>query len=138
MNIVRFQHSVLPCIDTPVTRWHVAHGFVWDVLDVRSGEYLGVFYATLLCFDASVIHFDTLGNVSPAQLLSGFRKGISMILTYSPVVYATVSPDKKSLVKLLSRVGFRVVPDGGYQIDGFQNLLLKYFGTQKGYIVTVP
>ncbi|MBQ9088670.1 MAG: hypothetical protein IJY46_07810 [Lentisphaeria bacterium] len=130
MSLVNFSPTAHPCIDNPITRWHVAHGWCYNAVDVRSGNFLGVFYVTLLCADGGIIHFDTCSSVPPALILSGFRKALRMVLPHLAVVYATVPAGSIGLVRVLKKLGFRVVPEGGFVVDSREILLLKYFNKQ--------
>jgi hypothetical protein len=130
MSIVNYELTNSPCVNNPITRWHAVHGWIWNARDTRSGELLGVFYATKLCQDGVIIHFDTLIRVTPAQIFSGFKKGIRMLIPHCAVIYATVPAGSIALIRVLKHLGFRVVSEGGYVCEGKEMLLLKYFGSQ--------
>lgn len=128
MSIVNFVHTLAPCVSNEVTLWHVAHGWIWDVIEVASGQPIGVFYCTFLCGDGCVCHFDTVGTVRPALLLAAFRKGLRMIRPHNDVIYATIAADKRKLIRSACRLGFRIVADGGFMRGGEEISLLKYGG----------
>lgn len=130
MSLVRFEKTVLPCVMNDVTAWHVAHGWIWDVVEVASRRLLGVFFCTLLCGDGCVIHFEPRpGEIIRWPLtLAAFRKAVRMISPVCDVVYATVPADKIKLIHTLLRLGFVPVENGGFRSDGREILLLKFFG----------
>ena len=130
MSLVNFIPATVPCVDTPITRWHAAHGWCYNAVDARSGNLLGVFYVTLLCADGGIIHFDTCSSIPPAVFLSGVKKALRMVLPHLPAIYATVPAGSIGIIRVLKRLGFRVVPEGGFVVDSCEILLLKYFNKQ--------
>jgi len=118
-------------VDNDVTRWHLAHGWIWNVLEVdrdnRVVRPLGVFFATLLCGDGAVIHFCSVPGISipPAITLAAFRKAIRMISPACSILLATIPQDRASLIRCAYRLGFRMTT-GSFDRDGRHILLLKY------------
>lgn len=127
MNIARFEKSVLPCVIDEVTLWHKQHGWLWNVLDQRTGDRVAVFFCTLLCGDGAILHFTVRPNVSLSGvfLRSAFRRGIEMVKPYCGVLYATIPQSSTGLVRVVEKLGFQVVRDGGFYRDGDFILLLK-------------
>lgn len=117
------------CIDNDVTRWHVAHGWVWNVVDA-GGSPLGVLYATLLCGSGAVLHFDTICVIRPGVILAAMRKGVRMVVSSCDVVYATIPAKKHKLISVVERLGFGIIAGGGYESDGAEIVLLKYIENQ--------
>lgn len=131
-----FVKTLTPCVVNEVTCWHLAHGFLWDVVEVSTGRKLGVFYVTLLCGDGCIIHFYALPgiDITPATTLYTFRKAINMTARYGNVLYATVPEDHIKLLRVLCRLGFAPVPQGGFVRDGVQIVLLKYLPAVKAIL----
>lgn len=134
MNLVNFEHTFAPAIANDVTAWHVSHGWIWNVIEVRTHRPIGVFYCTFLCGDGCVCHFDTFGTLSPAVILASFKKGVRMIKEHCPVIYATIPAEKSKLIRCACRLGFKVIPDAGFERDGVEMTFLKYFGAQKSIL----
>ena len=135
MSKVRFDHTVLPCVVDDVIAWHVAHGWVWDVVETASGRRIGVFFCTLLCGDGAICHFTTAPGITfPWHVtLAAFRKAIRMVAP--PVVnvlFATIPADNRPLLRCVGRMGFR--PVAGYTRCGKEIRLLQYFPADKRYI----
>jgi len=134
---VYFEKTVLPCVVDDVIAWHVARGWVWDVVEVKSGRRVGVFFCTLLCGDGAVCHFITVPGIAiPWQTtLAAFRKAIRMV---SPpavnVLFATIPACRSSLVRCAGKLGFR--PVSRYTREDQEILLLQYFPADKRYIKT--
>lgn len=135
---VNFEKVIIPCVVNDVTLWHLEHGFLWDVVEAPSGRKLGVFFASLLCGDGSVIHFYSVPGVkiSPATVLGAFRKAIRMMSTYGSVIYATVPKNKHSLIRCLVRLGFVIVTEGGFFSDHQEIILLKYLNAPNAILKT--
>ena len=131
---VRFEKVAVPCVINDVVTWHLAHGFVWDVVE-ESGRRIGVFYCTRMCGDGNFIHFFSVDGIkiSPATVLYTFRKAIRMMSNVG-VVLAAVSENKKGLLRVLSRLGMKEIPGGDYFRDGEKILLLKYFEGEKSIL----
>ena len=49
-----------------------------------------------------------------------------MVKPHFSVMYATIEQDKTSLIRVVEKLGFRVVRDGGFYRDGKLVLLLKF------------
>ena len=128
MNVARFEKSVIPCIIDDVTTWHHQHGWLWNVVDQRTGDRVAVFFCTLLCGDGGILHFSVRPNekLDGVFLRSAFRRGIQMVKPHFGVMYATIEQDKTGLIRVVERLGFRVVRDGGFYRDGKFVLLLKF------------
>ena len=47
MNRIYFKHTFSPCVDNEITRWHLAHGWLWDVYDRKLEQNIGVFLSPL-------------------------------------------------------------------------------------------
>lgn len=135
MSRVYFQHCIVPCVDNPVVRWHVAHGWIWDVWEIDRARKIGVFYASLLCGDGVVIHFDVLPGIDlhPATVLSAFRRGVALAAANADVVFATVPSAKVKLIRCLCRLGFAACSGGSFLRDGVEICLLKYLPGSKCY-----
>jgi hypothetical protein len=133
MSKVVFQHCIVPCVENPVVCWHVAHGWIWNVWEVSRQRNIGVFYATLLCGDGVVIHFDVLPGIQlhPATVLSAFRRGVALAAANADVVFATVQADNVKLIRCLCRLGFVVCRDASFCRDGAEIALLKYLPRAK-------
>lgn len=131
MNI-QFRHTLSPCVFNSTTVWHTAHGgWVWDVIRPDTGEYLGVFYCTLLCAEGCIVHFDTIPGVHipPKVFLSSIKKGIAMVRPSCDVIFATVPKEKYRLIRILQRIGFRHCPEADYSRDGEEVIFLHYLGS---------
>ena len=135
---VYFEKTVLPCVVDDVIAWHVAHGWVWDVVEVSTGKRLGVFFCTLLCGDGVIVHFSSVpGVMIPWYVtLSAFRKAILMVAPAVNVVFATIPACRNALVRCVRKLGFR--PVARYTREGSEILLLQYFPGVKGYIKAKP
>lgn len=133
MSRVYFQHCIVPCLENPVVRWHVAHGWIWNVWEVSRQRNIGVFYATLLCGDGVVIHFDVLPGIQlhPATVLSAFRRGVALAAANADVVFATVQADNVKLIRCLCHLGFVVCRDASFMRDEDEIALLKYLPRAK-------
>lgn len=123
---VFFEKTLSPCVSNEVIFWHVAHGWVWNVRE-SSGRYIGVFFATLLCGDGVIIHFDSIPNlkISPATVASAIKKGIRIAAPLG-VVYATIRKDNPKLISIITRLGFWVTNAGFLRPEEGEVLLLKY------------
>ncbi len=132
---VYFEKAVLPCVVDEIVAWHVAHGWVWDVVETASGRRIGVFFCTLLCGDGAICHFSTVPGITfPWHVtLAAFRKAIRMV---SPpavnVLFATIPADNRPLIRCVELLGFRAV--SRYVRDGGEIVLLQYFPRANGYI----
>ena len=134
MSKVRFEHAVLPCVVDDVVAWHVAHGWVWDVVETDTGRRIGVFFCTLLCGDGAVCHFTTVPEIKiPWHVtLAAFRKAIRMVGGVVNVLFATIPVRRRALVRCACKLGF--LPVSRYTRDGLEVFLLQYFPRVKGYI----
>ena len=128
---VSFVKTLMPCVCDEVIAWHVVHGWAWDVYDRRSP--IGVFYCTVLCGSGAICHFSTIPGVGiPASvILAAFRKGVRMVAPSCPVLYATIPEAKAKLIRVAVRLGFGVIANGGFVLDGDKMVLLKYYGPPK-------
>lgn len=135
MSRVYFQNVIIPCLDDMTIRWHIVHGWVWDIYEVPLQRKIGVFYATLLCEDAVIIHFDTRRDItiSPATTLSALRRGVALAAANSNAVFATVPEKKSKLIRCLCRLGFIICREASYWRDDEFILLLKYLPPAKCY-----
>ena len=115
-TLPRFVRATRLFIDNDVTRWHLAHGWIWNVIAPDNSP-LGVFYCTLLCGDGCIIHFDALPHIPWSVILPAFRKAIRMISPVSDVVYATVPDSRTKLIRILIRLNFAPVSSGGFLRD---------------------
>lgn len=133
--MVYFEKVVLPCIVDDVIAWHVSHGWVWDVVEVKSGRRVGVFFCTLLCGDGVIVHFSTVPGIKvPWQItLAAMRKGVKMVAPVVNVVFATIPADNLPLLRCAFRLGFRI-SCGSFDRDGAKIRLLQYFPPLKNYI----
>lgn len=140
---VYFEKTVLPCVVDEVVAWHVAHGWVWDVVEItptNTDEHgrtrrIGVFFCTLLCGDGAVCHFTTVPEIEiPWHVtLAAFRKAIRMVSPAVNVVFATIPADNIPLLRCACRLGFRI-SCGSFFRDGSKIRLLQYFPPVKNYI----
>ena len=133
MSRVYFKHCIVPCVDNEVTRWHAAHGWIWDVYEVDRQRIIGVFFATLLCGDGAIIHFYPLENIKihPMTTLSAFRRGVALVAANADVVFATIPTAKIKLIRCMERLGFIVCRAGSFERDGAEITLLKYLPPAK-------
>ena len=115
-TLPRFARATRLVIDNDVTRWHLTHGWIWNVIAPDNSP-LGVFYCTLLCGDGCIIHFDALPHIPWSVILPAFRKAIRMISPVSDVVYATVPDSRTKLIRILIRLNFAPVSSGGFLRD---------------------
>lgn len=115
-TLPRFARATRLFIDNDVTRWHLAHGWIWNVSSSDNSP-LGVFYCTLLCGDGCIIHFDALPHIPWTAILPAFKKAIRMISPVSDVVYATVPDSRAKLIRILIRLNFAPVSSGGFLRD---------------------
>ena len=130
---VRFEKVIVPCVVNEVTLWHSQHGFLYDVVQA-DGRRIGVFYATLICGEGAILHFDAVqdGNIPWISTFSAMKKALKMILKCRfNVIYATIPEEKKRLIQIAVRLGFRIVTDGGFFRDSQKISLLKYFSEEK-------
>lgn len=121
-----FEKTLLPCIDNAVTRWHVAYGWIWNIVEIPSRRRIGVFYATLLCGDGVVVHFDVKYKVSPATTLYAMRHGIELvsgIFSDNGAVFAMIPAGKEKLIRVAGKLGF-VPTSGEFFRDGKRVVLL--------------
>jgi hypothetical protein len=100
-----FEKTIIPCVNNDVIRWHLVHGWVWDV--VADGRRIGVLYATIMCGDGVVLHFFTVPGIRiPAAVIrEAFRKALRITAPLG-VVFATIPKRRRSLIKLCIRLGF--------------------------------
>ena len=140
MSRVYFKHCIVPCVNSQAARWHLAHGWIWDVWEMERQRFIGVFYATLLCGDGAVIHFELRENIQlhSATILSAFRRGIALVAANAGVVYATVPAANCKLIRCLCRLGFAVCPNAGFDRDSEKIELLKYFRIPSCKLNTEP
>ena len=133
--MVYFEKVVVPCIVDDVIAWHVSHGWVWDVVEVKSGRRVGVFFCTLLCGDGVIVHFSTVPDIEIpwATTLAAMRKGVRMVAPAVNVVFATIPADNIPLLRCACRLGFRL-SCGSFFRDGSKIRLLQYFPPVKNYI----
>lgn len=134
---VFFEATAVPCVDSPEIRWHVDHGWVWDVIEIETRRRIGVFFCTLLCGDGCIVHFSSVpGEKIPWPVtLAAFRKGMKMVAnTGMGVIYATIPAEKRKLVGAAILLGFGIT-DGGFVRKGTGEIvLLKYFGRRVGIL----
>ena len=134
MRLVNFVGTRATCVVTPAIRWHIDHGWVWDVVETRTGRMVGVFYCTILGGDGCVVHFESSGNVPWPVTFSAFKKGMQMVSPHNNVVLATIPASKGKLIDAAILLGFGII-DAGYERPGEGKIvLLKYFGRRLKYI----
>lgn len=133
MSRVYFVNTLSPCVDNEITRWHLAHGWLWDVYDRKLKRNIGVFFCTLLCGDGCIIHFDCVPELSPepVAILSAFRSAVDLVSPDFNVVFATIPSSKNKLISCICRMGFSVCCDAKYWRDGQEITLLKYLPHSK-------
>lgn len=122
--MITFHKTEAPCVVTPHIAWHLEHGDVWNVCD-SFGKPIAVVYFTSLPGTGVVVHFDVpeSADISLADLRSGFTR-FAERLESVPLVLTTVDASNRSLLKLLRRLGFRILaiytdPDGAYALLQF-------------------
>jgi len=126
--MIAFFNTDSPCVDNEITRWHLRHGWLYNAYRIPARKPVGVFFATLLCGDGAVVHFDVIpeARLSPLEILHGFRKGIRMMLSAQlNVIYATIPEEYGDLIRVASHLGFRIVRDGGFRRDEKHVALLR-------------
>lgn len=113
-----------------VIEWHFRHGWVWNLWDIPRKNIFGCCYCTLLCGSGCVLHFRIAAGVrlSAGVILAAMRKGISLAVKNCDVVYATIPRSKTGLIRVVQRLGFKEVVEGGFESGGEYLLLLKYAG----------
>lgn len=133
---VFLERSIFPCVQSDVVKWHNEHGWCWNVVEAEGNRAIGVFYCTLLYSDGCIIHCDTVPGlaISPATVLFAMRKCLAKVAGICQVVYATVPASNHKLIRCLIKLGFGLT-DGGYQYDGNEIVLLKYFKGER-FILT--
>ena len=133
MSKVYFKHCIIPCVDNEVTRWHVAHGWIWDVVECSSCRKIGVFFVTLLCGDGGIIHFYKAPGITldGTTVLSAFRRGIGLAAANCNVVYATVPVVNSKLIRCLKCLDFVECSNGGFFREAAEIKLLKYLPPPK-------
>ena len=129
--MISFVDTKKPCVTTTHILWHLEHGDVRDVV-TSDGRRIAVVYFTTLPGTGLVIHFDTPEDVSVSRgdIRDAFCR-MAELLEDVPLVLSTVSIQKRSLLKLLRRLGFRIIviyndPDGGYALLQFIKRRKKY------------
>lgn len=106
------QRTLLPAIDTPVIRYHVEHGYVWEVM--LQGQAVAVIHASIICGHGVVVHFDVVpGEYSPGDIRRAMRTGVGYLHRSFPLVLATVPTDRRSLIRTLQRFGFQKISRAG-------------------------
>lgn len=131
---VFFEKTILPCVLDDVIAWHIQHGYVWNVKS-EDGKFLGVFYATLLNGDGTVIHFSTVPGVriSAAQQLAAYKKGVR-ILQPMGVVFATIPAEKQKLIRITKHLGFSETDGNFYRPGTGEIVLLKLLDAQNAIL----
>lgn len=133
MNRIYFKHTFSPCVDNEITRWHLAHGWLWDVYDRKLEQNIGVFFVTLMCGDGCIVHFDRVEHVDveAAALLCAFRRGVELVAPHFNVVFATIPSEKQKLIRCACRLGFSVCHGAEYWRFEQEITLLKYLPMAK-------
>lgn len=129
MNRIYFAKTLTPCVCNEVTLWHLSHGWLWNVYDRKQQCYIGVFFATLMCGEGVIVHFDRIPGavVDAPALLCAFRRGMRLVCQENiQVVYATIPSSKKKLIRCACKLGFTVCSDANYFRCGKEISLLKY------------
>ena len=130
MSLVYFERTFAPCIVNPVTFWHLEHGWIWNIIDRRSNSPLGVLYATLICGDGAVLHFETAAEKVPfAYTLSAMRRAVALLAKHCPLMLATIPQHKVKLIRCVQRIGFRAVTV--FERDGVDVAMLQFFVPEK-------
>ena len=131
MTLVCFEHCIVPCIDNDRTRWHVAHGWIWNIVERKSRRKIGVFYASLLCGDGACLHFEVIDNIKiPFPVtLSAMRRGLAIASAHRTLILATVYADYYPLLRICKKLGFIVLEHGEFEREGKTVLTLKYLRT---------
>ena len=109
-------------VDSPVARWHVAHGWCYNVR--WRDQTLGVFYVSLLGNDGGVMHFETIGKPRPMLFYATLRMVMEDITPLFPLVFATPLAGNRKLMSILRRVGFEEVRR--YRVDGVEKVWMSF------------
>ena len=131
MSLAYFERTFKPCILNEVISWHLAHGWVWNIIDRKSLRPIGVFYATLLCGDGVVLHFDTLPDVEIpfALTLSAMKRGIRLVEPHADLILATIPEVKHKLIQCAQKLGFRRISN--FRRDNQAIVVLQFFPPPK-------
>jgi hypothetical protein len=131
----RNPYGQIPCVWNDVVSWHSRHGWCWEVK--VDGVAVAVFYCTLLCGDGCLVHFDKAEYVKlPGAVILGImRKAMRMIEPECDVIYATIEKQNEKLIHVAIRLGFGLIPNGGFLRDGkTEVVLLKFYPETARYI----
>lgn len=132
---ITFVPTKEPFVRNDVTTWHAEHGWCWNV-DVDD-MFVATLFCTLLCGDGCLVHFDTgkYIRLPGPVILAIMRKAMRMLEQNADVIYATILARNHALIRVAIRLGFVLVPDGGFLRDGKDDVvLLKYYGCPARYI----
>ena len=132
---ITFVPTKEPFVRNEVTKWHAEHGWCWNV-DVDD-MFVATLFCTLLCGDGCLVHFLTGRYIQlpGAVVLAIMKKAMRMLEPECDVIYATIARRNAALIRVAVRLGFGLVPDGGFIRDGSEEVaLLKYYGRPVGYI----
>ena len=124
-----------PFVRNDVTTWHAQHGWCWNV-DVDN-MFVATLFCTLLCGDGCLVHFDTgkYIRLPGSVILAIMRKAMRMLEQNADVIYATILARNQALIRVAICLGFRLVPGGGFQRDGKDEVvLLKFYPSLARYI----
>lgn len=94
------------CVKNAVIKWHIKHGWVYNIWSNIDERYLGVFYCTLLAGDGVVLHFDTcVDDMAIGDTLAALKKGVEMMKQHN-IVLATI-PTELKVCRIAKRLGFK-------------------------------
>jgi hypothetical protein len=109
------------CIKNEIIKWHIKHGWVYNVWSNVDEKYIGIFYCTLLAGDGVVLHFLSCERVliHPVDIYSAFKQGIELMKSQN-IVLATI-PKKLKLCRIAKRLGFKEI--ALYNLSGEEIIL---------------
>ena len=118
------------CVSSPGARWHLRHGWLYNVLASEGGgpvRKAGVFYITQILSGCGMVHFEAApgGPPSPAVTLAAMRKGVSMCGAQLAETFTCIEGSNAKLLAVAGLLGFREVC--ALRVDGADCVLLKLY-----------
>ena len=133
---IRFYPTMhCPSVYNDITLWHCEHGWCWNI-EVNE-RIIATMCGTLLCGDGCIVHFETMDFIKlpGAVILGVMRKAVRMLAPECDMIYATIEARNEKLIRVAVRLGFEIVPDGGFLRDGkTEVVLLKFYTGLARYI----
>lgn len=118
--------------------WHIKHGWCWRVWscseDGKQGRVIGVFCVTLQLGAGGVLHFDAFCPLEPREILEGMKKGLKMVSGLD-VIYTMICTEKRKLLRIVKRMGFKELEGGGFRSGELEFVLLKYFKRENSIVM---